>query len=695
MMEVLVSAEEDAEVRRISITNAGRAARTIDITSYAELALIAGGRRHRAPRLRQAVRADRAARGYGRDPGDEAAADADGAGDLGGASRRHRARRAGRHRDGNRPRAVPRPRSWRARPGRHDGGRAVGHDRHRARRRLRASLPGDRAARRDGARRLLDDGRGLPRRRSSTASTSIGTSPPSTGRRPWPGPRRRSSCAISASGRCEADLFQRLAGHLIFAGPALRPGSDVIRQGAGPQSGLWGQGISGDLPILLLRIRDADDLERRAGTDARARVFPAEAARGRPRDPERACRVLLAGPADRAGDPGAHPAAHAAGARRASPRAPCSCCAPTWSRRRRPHCWSRWRASCSWRTGAGCPSSCASRRRSHGRGRRRSRGDPGSVVPPVPRLEFFNGLGGFADDGREYVIVLGPGQTTPAPWINVVANPGFGFLVSAEGGGYSWAGNSRENQLTPWSNDPGHRPLRRGVLSPRRRHRRRCGARPRRRAATRPRPMSSAMGGATAGSTAWRSGSRAACCRRCRPTTRSSCRGCSCTTSRAGPARSPFRAYVEWVLGPSRTATAPFVTTEIDAETGAMFARNPWSAASGPRVAFADLGGAQTELDRRSARVHRPRWHARRAGGGRRVGAALRPRGRRARSLRGDADHGPPAAPAPAPRSCSCSARARTARTRAAWSHATARPISTPCWTRSASNGTACSAPCR
>ena len=69
-------------------------------------------------------------------------------------------------------------------------------------------------------------------------------------------------------------------------------------------------------------------------------------------------------------------------------------------------------------------------------------------------LEFFNGLGGFAEGGREYVIVLGPGQATPAPWINVVANPTFGFQVSESGAGYTWAENSRENQLTPWSNDP-------------------------------------------------------------------------------------------------------------------------------------------------------------------------------------------------------------------------------------------------
>ena len=77
---------------------------------------------------------------------------------------------------------------------------------------------------------------------------------------------------------------------------------------------------------------------------------------------------------------------------------------------------------------------------------------------PVPRrrtLEFFNGLGGFAADGREYVTILQrPGGRLPAPWINVIANPAFGFQVAVEGSGYTWARSSRENQLTPWSNDP-------------------------------------------------------------------------------------------------------------------------------------------------------------------------------------------------------------------------------------------------
>jgi len=89
--------------------------------------------------------------------------------------------------------------------------------------------------------------------------------------------------------------------------------------------------------------------------------------------------------------------------------------------------------------------------------------EPTDSLPPLEDLQMDNGLGGFSRDGREYVIHLrgGPGsstgkagQRTPQPWINVIANPGFGFLVSESGFGATWAGNSGENRLTPWRNDP-------------------------------------------------------------------------------------------------------------------------------------------------------------------------------------------------------------------------------------------------
>ncbi len=74
-------------------------------------------------------------------------------------------------------------------------------------------------------------------------------------------------------------------------------------------------------------------------------------------------------------------------------------------------------------------------------------------LPPRERI-FCNGLGGFTPDGREYVITLEAGQTTPAPWVNVIASPHIGTVVSESGGAYTWVGNAHEFRLTPWHNDP-------------------------------------------------------------------------------------------------------------------------------------------------------------------------------------------------------------------------------------------------
>ena len=79
-------------------------------------------------------------------------------------------------------------------------------------------------------------------------------------------------------------------------------------------------------------------------------------------------------------------------------------------------------------------------------------GRPADVEPPA--LVLGNGLGGFTEDGRDYVIVLEGDQETPLPWANVIANPGFGTIVTASGSAYTWSENSRENRLTPFANDP-------------------------------------------------------------------------------------------------------------------------------------------------------------------------------------------------------------------------------------------------
>lgn len=73
---------------------------------------------------------------------------------------------------------------------------------------------------------------------------------------------------------------------------------------------------------------------------------------------------------------------------------------------------------------------------------------------PMQELSFFNGIGGFSQDGRAYHIRTGNGVQTPAPWVNVIANPDFGTVISERGNAYTWSDNAHEFRLTPWHNDP-------------------------------------------------------------------------------------------------------------------------------------------------------------------------------------------------------------------------------------------------
>src|SRR5204863_38588 len=76
------------------------------------------------------------------------------------------------------------------------------------------------------------------------------------------------------------------------------------------------------------------------------------------------------------------------------------------------------------------------------------------ATPELPPLKFWNGRGGFTEDGAQYVIALDGEDETPAPWCNILTNPEFGTVVSSSGSSFTWAENSRENRLTPFANDP-------------------------------------------------------------------------------------------------------------------------------------------------------------------------------------------------------------------------------------------------
>jgi cyclic beta-1,2-glucan synthetase len=589
-MEVLVSAEEDVEVRRISVTNAGPAARTIDITSYAELALIRGADDIAHPafakmfvqteRLGDAILATRRRR-TPTEPEIWAAHLVVSEGEAVGSieAETDRARFLGRGR-GLRDAAAM------------DGGALSNTtgtvlDAVFALRCRVTVAPGAVAhvafwtmvaGSRDALVGAMDKHRDTAAfdRASTLAWTQAQVQLRHLGIRPT-----------------EADLFQRLAGHLVFAGPALRPGSQSIQRGSGAQSGLWGQGLSGDLPILLLRIRDSADLDvarqvllaheyfrlKQLAVDL---VIVNEHAASYAQDLQIALEALVRMQPRSPQVPGT--AAKGAVFLLRTDLVPAETTALLASAARvvlsaeRGSLFEQLQVKAAPRLHASAPPPA---------------GDPGSAIPPVPPLEFFNGYGGFAEDGREYVVVLRPSQSTPAPWINVVANPNFGFLVAAEGGGYTWSRNSRENQLTPWSNDPvTNRSGEAFYLRDEDTQDLWC-----------PTAFPRRDPGATY---VVRHG-------------RGYCRfdrvayGIASSLVQYVPTHDPVKlsrlqlhnmsgrartltvsAYVEWVLGASRTATAAFVTTEVDGETGAMFARNPWGAGNAGHIAFADLGGKQT-----------------------------------------------------------------------------------------------------
>jgi len=434
----------------------------------------------------------------------------------------------------------------------------------------------------------------------------------------------------------EAMIFQRLAGHLLYNDAALRPSSDVLNRRNGAQPALWAHGISGDLPIVLVRIDDADDLGivrqlLRAFEYWRLKqldvdlVILNERLSSYVQDLQTALEALT-----RAG--------------LSRPRIQSEAVRGGVFILRSDIIPGETRLALL----VAARAVLLSRHGSLAEQLDRLEQDPPPVPPSAPAaqlrlkstatwpdvstLEFFNGLGGFAADGEEYVTILRDGQCTPAPWINVIANPGFGFQVSTDGSGCTWSGNSRENRLSPWSNDPvGDRSGE--VLYIRD-------------------DDTGTLFGPTALPVRHETGEYVARHGRGYSRFEHTRHGIALDLLQFVPTDESIKisrliirnlsgrtrhltltAYVEWVLGTSRRTTAPFVATEIDPVTGGMFARNLWSGSAGG-VAFTDLGGRQTswtgnrmEFIGRNGTLERPAALTKEATLSGRTGAGLDPCG--------------------------------------------------------------------
>ncbi len=392
----------------------------------------------------------------------------------------------------------------------------------------------------------------------------------------------------------EAQQFQRIANRVLYSDSALRASRDILARNRLGQTALWPFGISGDLPIVLVRIDNEHEIEivkqllraheywqfkrlavdlvilndrppsyasdLQHGLDAAIRT-----ARTRIRDedaPGRGRVFALRGDVVPAA---ARELLQAAArviliARRGS-------LADQLARLREAE---------------PVPRSVAA-------GAQPAPRPAGAQV--LPALEFFNGLGGFAADGSEYLTVLDDRQWTPAPWTNVIANAHFGFQVSADGVGSTWSLNSRENQLTTWSNDPISNPPAEVLYV-------RDEASGELWSAT-PLPIRESTPYVVRhgfGYTGFQHTSHEI----------------SLDLLQFVPLDDPVKVarlklhnlseeerqltithYVEWVLDNQRGKAAPFIITEVDPASRALLARNPWNNEFQARVAFIDMGGRQ------------------------------------------------------------------------------------------------------
>ena len=416
----------------------------------------------------------------------------------------------------------------------------------------------------------------------------------------------------------DAQLYARLASAVIYTQASLRAEAAVLLRNRRGQSGLWGYAISGDLPIVLLRIGSADSIEllrqlvqahawwRLKGLAVDLVIWNEERDIYRQRLQEQIMGLIAAGVEAHVIDrPGGIFVRHVeqiaqddrvllqAVARAVFSDDRGSLAEQMNRRAPRQHrlgpLWTALLPALLPATSAGLTTAAM----------------PNQVQRSVtiPELGLHNGIGGFSTDGREYVVAPPAGVRPPAPWVNVLANPRFGSVVSEAGSAYTWCENAHELRLTPWHNDPVADTCGEAIYirdedsgelwSP----------------TSLPCGPTSAVSGPSASPAAGpfitRHGFGYSVHRHMANGVEAELQVFVALdaaikfsrlrlTNRSGrPRKLSATGYVEWVLGDLRAKTAPHVQTDVALDSGALYARNPYSNDYGDWIGFFDVDDAQ------------------------------------------------------------------------------------------------------
>ena len=215
-----------------------------------------------------------------------------------------------------------------------------------------------------------------------------------------------------------------------------------------------------------------------------------------------------------------------------------------------------------------------------------------SSPPAAPaELELFNGIGGFADQGREYVIRLRPNADAipPAPWVNIVAHPTFGFAASDLGTGFTWSANSHDNRLTPWRNDPVSDPQGEALYLRDEESGRVWSATPL--PAGGGQPYTVRHGHGYSAYEHARDGIESRLLVYVAAAEPVKVFQVSLRNTSSRRRQVSVTIYAEWVLGENRERTGPHIVTRREPSTGALLASNAFRSAFADRVAFLDLFG--------------------------------------------------------------------------------------------------------